>query len=36
MATVALESRRLGKYSSKQEQANEALDVVSLEFHCID
>jgi len=32
MATVSLESSsRLGKYSSKQEQANEALDVVRLE-----
>ena len=36
MATVALESRRLGKYSSKQMQANEALDVVGLEFHRIE
>eukprot|EP00984_Skeletonema_dohrnii_P003653 scaffold1244_cov94-Skeletonema_dohrnii-CCMP3373.AAC.1 len=36
MATVALESRRLGKYSSNQMQANEALDVVGLEFHRIE
>lgn len=36
MATVALESRRLVKYSSKQKQANNALDVVGLEFHRIE
>eukprot|EP00984_Skeletonema_dohrnii_P018637 scaffold8739_cov69-Skeletonema_dohrnii-CCMP3373.AAC.1 len=32
MATVALESRRLVKYSSKQKQANAALDVVGIQF----
>jgi hypothetical protein len=32
MATVALESRRLVKYSSKQKQANTALDVVGIQF----
>ena len=35
MATVALESRRLMKYSSKQKQANTALDVVGIQFHPI-
>jgi hypothetical protein len=36
MATIALESRTLGKYSSKQPKANEALYIVGLQFHKIE